>query len=129
MNNERKLTKIMYVDDDPDLRNIGRISLEKIGGYTVLTCESGEQALQFVGIFQPDLIILDVVMEDMDGPETLAAIRKLPEAVHIPAAFMTSKVSPEEMAQYRELGALGVIQKPFHPRKLPDQVRELWATV
>jgi CheY-like chemotaxis protein len=122
----RVLKNILYVDDDPDLRKIVQLSLEYMDGVTVLTCDSGEQALQFVKGFRPDLIILDVVMEGMDGTETLAELRKLPEAAEIPVVFLTSSVRENEMPRYEEMGAAGIIRKPIHPRKLPTQLMKLW---
>ena len=126
---DRKLKNILYVDDDPDLRKIVQLSLEYLEGVTVLTCDSGKQALQFIKGFRPDLIILDVVMEDMDGPETLAELRKLPEAAETPVFFLTSNVQPGDMEGYKEMGVAGIIKKPVHPRKLPGQVTDLWQKV
>ena len=80
--------KILLVDDDPDLQKIARLSLEKKGGFTVQVCDSGNQALKDVKDFQPDLIILDVILPDMNGMETLSELRKLPEAAQIPVFFL-----------------------------------------
>lgn len=124
-----QLNKIMYVEDDPDLRKIVTVSLAAKGGFTVRVCDSGEQALKQVGEFQPDLIIMDVMMEDMDGPETLGELRKLPETAAIPILFMTSRVLHQDVEKYKKIGAAGVIKKPFHPLKLADEVKELWRKI
>jgi CheY-like chemotaxis protein len=121
-----QLKKIMYVEDDPDLRKIVTVSLEAKGGFIVRVCDSGEQALKSVGEFQPDLIILDVIMAEMDGPETLQKLRELPGTGAIPVFFMTSKVMPGDVDKYKKLGAAGVIKKPFHPLGLAEEVKELW---
>ena len=127
--NLANLKKILVVDDDPDLQKIARLSLEKKGGFIVQVCDSGNQALKDVKAFQPDLILLDVVLPDMNGMETLSALRKLPEAAQIPVFFLTARVSPQETEKYKELGAAGLIRKPFHPMKLADQVKELWEQI
>ncbi|MDQ1349790.1 MAG: two-component system, OmpR family, response regulator [Acidobacteriota bacterium] len=124
-----QLKKIMYVEDDPDLRKIVAVSLAAKGGFIVQVCDSGEQALKQVGEFQPDLIIMDVIMEEMDGLETLGELRKLPEAEAIPVFFMTSRVFPKDVENYKKIGADGVIKKPFHPLTLADEVKELWKQI
>jgi len=124
-----QLKKIMYVEDDPDLRKIVTVSLEARGGFTVRVCDSGEQALEQVGEFQPDLIIMDVMMEDMNGPETLGELRKRPGTAAIPVLFMTSRVLPRDVENYKKIGAAGLIRKPFHPLTLADRVKELWGQI
>jgi two-component system OmpR family response regulator len=126
MTNPSVLKNILYVDDDPDLQKIVQLSLQSKGEFTVQVCDSGMEAIAKVKESQPDLIILDVVMREMDGPETLLELQKLPEAADIPVIFMTSRVRPEKVKRYKEIGAVGVIEKPFQPRKLADQVRKLW---
>lgn len=125
-NKENVLKRIMYVDDDPDLQQIVRLGLEIGGGYNIKTCDSGEQALAEIEDFAPDLIILDVVMPDMNGPQTLEALRKVPAAIDIPAIFLTSKISPSQLSLYKKLGAIGVIKKPLNPMKLTGQLKEVW---
>ena len=80
-----------------------------------------------VADFAPDLVLLDVMMPDMDGPATLRALRQLPGMAALPVVFMTAKVQPQEVAEYRARGALDVIAKPFDPMTLAAQVREIWA--
>ena len=120
------LSRLLYVDDDPTLTLLTRISLEKVGGFTVMTCASGGEALAGVEAFAPDVILLDVMMPGMDGPATLAALRCLPALAEVPVIFMTAKVQDDDMARYRELGAADVIGKPYDPVKLPDLVRAIW---
>lgn len=116
----------MYVDDDPDLRNIVRVGLELGGGFTVKLCSTGQQALDEVREFKPDMILLDVVMPDMSGPKLLETFKKQPGISNIPVVFLTSKILPEQLALYEELGAVGVIRKPFNPMKLSEQVKQVW---
>lgn len=122
------LSRIMYVEDEPDIQAIARVALQTVGGFTVKICSSGEEALREIKAFAPDLILLDVMMPGMDGPGTLAALRASPEFSQIPVAFMTAKVQPSEIEQYKALGALDVVPKPFDPMKLADQIRCIWNT-
>lgn len=121
------LQKVMYVEDDPDIREIATLALRDVGGLTVKVCDSGQLALKEVGDFAPQLILLDVMMPNMDGPETLAALR-LQGSVsqEMAVVFMTAKVHPEELLRYRELGIADVISKPFDPMTLANDVRAIW---
>lgn len=118
--------RILYVEDDDDIREIAQLALEIIGGFTVLLCASGEQALEQVADFDPDMILLDVMMPGMDGPSTLTALRQNPALANTPVAFMTAKVQPQEIAAYKAMGALDVIAKPFDPIQLPEQIKAIW---
>ena len=123
---DRKLDRILHVDDEPDIREVAKLALEGIGGFTVEACASGEEALEVATRFKPDLILLDVMMPIMDGPSTLRALRDDDETAHIPIAFMTAKVQKLEIAAFKELGAIDVIEKPFDPMTLADQVEAIW---
>lgn len=123
------LDKILYVEDDPDIQAIAVMVLDAISGFTLLACSSGAEAVGKAVAFNPDLVLLDVMMPGMDGPETLQALRKLPELANTPVVFMTAKVQPQEVQGYLELGAVGVIAKPFDPMTLADQLREIWVRV
>jgi two-component system OmpR family response regulator len=120
------LERILYVDDEPDIRAIAKVALEVVGEFQVLFCASGREAVDQASKFAPDLIILDVMMPEMDGPSALAALRSLPETATTPVIFMTAKVQKREIAHYLALGAVGVIHKPFDPMMLADDVRQLW---
>ncbi|MEA1676657.1 response regulator [Nitrospirillum sp. BR 11163] len=120
------LNRILYVDDEPDIRAIVELSLRHVGGFDVRMAESGARALEILDGWAPQLILLDAMMPGMDGPATLAAIRQRPALAAVPIAFMTAKVQPSEVERFKELGAVGVIAKPFDPIGLPNTVRELW---
>ena len=122
----KPLERIMFVDDDPDIRTVGLIALETVGGFTVRPCSSGNEALENVGAFNPDLILLDVMMPEMDGPATLHALRALPEGSDIPVVFFTAKTQRGDIEQLSELGALGVLAKPFDPMTLASELGVLW---
>ncbi len=116
----------MMVEDDADIQIVGRMALERVGGFTVSVCSSGVQALEAVTVFNPDLILLDVMMPEMDGPATLEALRGNEETRSIPIIFMTAKAMPQEIQSYKDMGALDVIPKPFDPMELSGSIRSIW---
>lgn len=120
------LKKILYVEDEPDIRTIAVIALEEIGKFTVKCCSSGKEAIEQAENFSPDLLLLDVMMPGMDGPATLAALRQKKTLVNTPAIFMTAKAQTNEIAEYRKLGVLDIIIKPFDPMLLPQTLTECW---
>jgi len=120
------LQRILYVEDDPDIRKIVSMSLEMVGEYTVAACESCADALRVVDDFAPDLLLLDVMMPEVDGPSTLQRLRGRESATDAPAVFITAKVQARDMAHYRQQGVLDVIVKPFDPMALSERVAEIW---
>lgn len=120
------LKRILYVEDEPDIQAVARIALEHVGGFELVICTSGQEALACCEAFGPDLLLLDVMMPGMDGVTTLHELRKLPGLERIPAMFMTAKVQPSEVAQLRQQGAIDVIPKPFDPMTLSENIRSLW---
>lgn len=118
------IIKIMAVEDEADIRTIIEFALDD-ENMEVMTCESGKKALSKVIEFKPDLILLDVMMPEMDGPETLSELRKLSGFHNTPVAFLTAKVQPSEIDHFKALGAVDVIAKPFDPLTLADQIREI----
>lgn len=118
--------RILYVEDEPDIREVAEFALDD-EGFELLFCASGREALDQVLEFSPDLILLDVMMPDMDGPSTLKHLRELPGLASTAVAFLTAKVQPNEIEGFMALGALAVIAKPFDPMALPEQIRELLA--
>lgn len=120
------LQRIMCVEDEPDIRAIIKIALVKGGGFTLLACSSGEEAVEKGPAFAPQFILLDAMMPGMDGPSTLKALRAVPALAAVPVAFMTAKVQPSEIAGFKALGALEVIAKPFNARTLAATVKSIW---
>jgi len=119
--------KVMLVDDEEDIRTIGQLSLGRVGGWQTVMAASGAEALTKGAAEQPDLILLDVMMPDLDGPTTFGLLRAQDVTAKIPIIFMTAKVQKHEVARYMELGAVGVIHKPFDPMALPSEIRRLLA--
>jgi len=120
------LNSILMVEDEPDIQTIAKLSLESVGGFNVEICSSGQEAVDKAARVDPDLILLDVMMPGMDGPTTLQELKKIPELSGTPVIFMTAKVQPQEVRQYKELGAIDVIAKPFDPMTLSDNIRSIW---
>jgi two-component system OmpR family response regulator len=123
------LTRILLVDDDPDIQLVTGMALESVGGFTLRVCSSGREALEVAPGFAPDLFLLDVMMPEMDGPATLQALRAIPALAGVPAIFLTAKVQPNEVLQYRKQGGADVIAKPFDPMTLSDTVRRIWGQI
>lgn len=117
---------ILYVEDDLHVRTTAKLVLEVIGNFKVRECSSGRQALAAAADFQPDLILLDVMMPELDGLATLKALRQLPHLANTPAVFVTGLTMPEDLARYVGVGAIGVIAKPLVPLRLADQVHQMW---
>jgi len=122
----KTLQRILYVEDEPDIQAVARLALEVVGGFTVQLCSSGEEALRLAPDFEPQLVLLDVMMPGMDGPTTLLRLREQKALAAIPVVFMTAKVQPAEIAYFKSLGALEVIPKPFDPMALAGQVKAIW---
>ena len=120
------LERILYAEDEPDIQEVVSLALEALGGFTLKICNNGQEALDKVSDFHPDLLLLDVMMPMVDGPTALQKIRKMPGLESIPAIFMTAKVQPQEIARFKGMGAMYVIPKPFDPMTLSETVREVW---
>jgi two-component system, OmpR family, response regulator len=121
-----ELRTILYVEDDPDIQEVVRMALEVVGGYQVTVASSGREALVAADGSTPDLILLDVMMPDMDGPTTLANLRTRAELEDTPVVFITAKVQATEIEYFKSLGAVDVIAKPFDPVTLASQVQAIW---
>ncbi|MFC4653487.1 MULTISPECIES: response regulator [Rheinheimera] len=122
-----ELKRIMHVEDDPSIQAVAKVALEVVGGFTVETCNGGEEALQRFASFAPQLILLDVMMPGMDGPSTLKQLQQDHDLSTIPVVFMTAKVQASEIQSYKALGAADVVVKPFDPMTLSDQIRTVWS--
>jgi len=123
----QSLRTILCVDDERDILDVARMCLELVGGYQVTCCESGQAALDVLdGGTVPDLILLDVMMPGMNGPETLAAVRRRSTLDTVPIVFMTARVQEAEVRAYLRLGVAAVIPKPFDPMKLAGELGTIW---
>lgn len=123
------LQRILLADDEPDILEVSKIALETVGGFEVEVCSSGAELLQLLPDFRPDLIIMDVLMPDMAGPEVLSRVRQLPDYSGIPVIFLTGVADGIELKALRDSGAADVILKPFDPMTLADRVDGIWDSV
>ncbi len=122
----RPLQRILVAEDDPDIRDVLWLALERLGGFEVHMCGSGTEALEKLRMIAPDLVILDVMMPGMDGPSVAAAIRNLDSDRELPVVFLTARALEEDVQHLLTVGSIGVIRKPFDPLTLAERVRELW---
>lgn len=118
--------KVLYVDDDADIREVAELCLQMDEDLEVRIAASGPEALALLESWRADIVMLDVMMPQMDGPMLLAEIRAR-DGVQPAALFITARVLPDELAQLMALGVAGVITKPFDPIGLAAEVRRLAA--
>lgn len=124
------LRRVLYVDDDPDLRALAELALGAVGGLEVTLCPGGEKAVETARRSAAQLVLLDAVMPGMDGPATLAALRADPHTAGVPVLFVTALDGaageyPALLAQ----GAAGIIPKPLDLMGMAEQVRAAWDAI
>lgn len=120
------LQRIAYVEDEPDIQEVAIIALESIGGFEVSAFFHAPPFLAAVEAMRPQLILLDVMLPGMTGPEILTELRSRPETRDIPVIFMTAKVQSTDHQRYLDLGAIRVIGKPFDPMSLSAEIEAAW---
>lgn len=120
------LTKILYAEDEADIREIAILAIETLGGFEIATCACGADVLELAREFQPQLILLDVMMPIMDGPATLQALKRDEQLKNIPVVFLTAKIMNDEVNRFKEIGAIDIIAKPFDPMTLAAQIQTIW---
>lgn len=125
MSDSNTIKSVLLVDDDQNIRFVAQMSLEGLTPWEITLADSGEVALKRAAEKTPDIILLDMMMPGMDGPTTFAKLKERPELSSVPVIFMTAKVQTHEIEGYRQLGAAGVITKPFDPMKLADEIRQI----
>lgn len=117
--------RILVIDDEDGIREIIQICLEAAAGWEVETAASGSEGLVIAQSMQPDAILLDVMMPDMDGPTTFRQLQANSATQHIPTILLTAKAKITEQQQFIDLGITGVITKPFKAQDLVNQIREI----
>ncbi|MGE4405610.1 response regulator [Pseudomonas sp.] len=122
----KQLKRILHVEDVPSIQVVTRIALEKLGGFEVLSCPSGQAALEQVQGFAPDLILLDVMLPQMDGIELVRQLAHVVDLSRIPVVLLTGHLQPERLDLLRQLGVRQVLGKPFDPLQLASQLQEIW---
>jgi len=114
--------RILIIDDEDDIREVAALSLETVAGWEVMVASSGAQGLARATTYQPDAILLDVMMPGMDGPATFRELQKNPSTRHIPVMLLTAKVQATDRSRFADLGVKDVLVKPFDPMTLSQQV-------
>jgi CheY-like chemotaxis protein len=122
----RDFQSVLYVDDDADICSVVQATLRLVPGLRVQTADCGNRAIDIAHEFRPELVLMDVMMPGLDGPSTLKRMRESALLADIPVVFMTAKVLPAEILQLLQMGAIGVIVKPFDPLKLYSELLALW---
>jgi two-component system, OmpR family, response regulator len=123
---DRPLNKICYVEDDEDIQRIVRLSLEKVGKMTVEIVGDPTMAIEAMTSFRPDLVMLDWMMPKMDGPMLFRQMQLRPETKALPVVFITAKAAQRDLDELIRMGAVATISKPFSPKDLANQLREIW---
>jgi len=116
---------ILVIDDEPNLCLVIQASLETMGNWQVITAESGKKGLQLAQTEQPDAILLDVMMPDMDGLTLLKELQNSSSTQKIPVILLTAKVFNNNITEFDQLGIAGVIAKPFDPMTLTKEVSKV----
>lgn len=122
----KELKKILYAEDEADVQTVVKLTVQTMSDYEIEICDNGKKLLEFVQEYNPDLIMLDVMMPEMDGPTTFKNLQSNEATKNIPVIFITAKAQVHEVEMFKETGALGVITKPFDPVKLCDEIKEIW---
>ncbi len=117
--------RILLIDDEDDIREVAQLSLEMVGGWDVILASSGREGLEQAKTQQPDAILLDVMMPELDGLATFQQLQADQTTQHIPVILLTAKVQSTDQRKFAQLGVSGVITKPFEPLSLAETVATL----
>ncbi|MCP5230735.1 MAG: response regulator [Chromatiales bacterium] len=121
------LRRILYVDDDESMRAIIEAALGVVGRFSLRGCASGAEAIPAVSEYSPQLVLLDVLMPTMTGPEILERLRAAPATRSIPVMFMTGVDDTAEIERLLGLDVIGVIRKPVNPSTLAAEIEDIWS--
>lgn len=116
--------KILFIDDEPHMQQIVKICLQTFAGWEVEVAKSGAEGLVKAKELEPDVIILDVMMPEMDGIICLQQLRLDHHTQSIPVIFLTSKQSLTQQRRFFKFGAVGAITKPFDPLTLVPSIEK-----
>ncbi len=116
--------RILIIDDEDDIREVAALSLETVAGWEVVTASSGAQGLARAIEYQPDAVLLDVMMPGMDGPTTFRELRSNPATNRIPVLLLTAKVQSNDQRRFADLGVNAILFKPFDPMTLSTQIAD-----
>lgn len=122
----KKLNSILIIEDEEDILEILKISIEHASNLQLSYAMDGREGLKRANIEKPDMILLDVLMPGMNGLELMDELNKNEILKEIPVIFITSRVQRSEMTEYKKKGAIGVIEKPFAPLEIVSRINSLW---
>ena len=122
----KSLKRVLYAEDEPDVQTVVEITVQAMGDFDIKICDNGKLLLDCVEEYNPDLIILDVMMPEMDGPTTFTNLQSNEKTKNIPVIFMTAKAQVHEVQLFKETGVIGVITKPFDPILLCSEIQRNW---
>ncbi len=118
--------RILVVEDDPDIRSILQITLERVSIWKVATAATGSKALELATKEQFDAAILDVMLPGLDGPALFAQMQQRESTKDLSVVFLTAKTHNQELRELKSMGARGVLPKPFSPIELRQQIATLF---
>ena len=116
---------VLLVDDEPDVRAVARLSLERVGGWRVLEADGGLAGVELAQQERPDAVVLDVMMPGTDGPTTFRLLQADPRTADIPVVMLTARIDHPDRDAWLAMGVRGVLSKPFDPLQLPSDVAQL----
>ncbi len=117
--------QLLIIDDEETIQTVVKFGIQLTAGWKILTASSGPEGIQVAQRYQPDAILLDVMMPEMDGVATFKALQADATTQLIPVIFLTAKAQAAEKSQLKALGVSGVITKPFNSLDLPGQIAKI----
>ena len=117
-----KAKRILFIDDEEDIKTLAQFCLESEAGWEMMSASGGIEGLEIAETEQPDAILLDAMMPEIDGLQTLAKLRLNPKTKNIPTIFITAKAQASDRRRFYNAGAKGVINKPFDSLTLASQI-------
>jgi CheY-like chemotaxis protein len=118
------MRRVLIIDDEDDIREVAALSLEATAGWQILTASSGAEGISIAAAEQPDAILMDVMMPEVDGPTTFGLMQQNPAIAGIPVLLLTAKVQGVDQRRFANLGVSAVLFKPFDPLTLSQQISE-----
>ncbi|MBS1799040.1 MAG: response regulator [Acidobacteria bacterium] len=118
------MRRVLIIDDEDDIREVAALSLEATAGWQIFTAESGARGIEVAIAHQPDAILMDVMMPEIDGPSTFREMQQIPSIAHIPVVLLTAKVQGVDKRRFAGLGVAAVLFKPFDPLTLAEQIAD-----
>lgn len=117
--------KILIIDDDDGLRAVIKLSLKTVAGWEVITAASGKEGLILAEKLQPDAILLDMILPEMNGQEIWQKLAENPATKQIPVIFLTASDDLQEVKELLPGKRIKAIAKPFTPNELVSQIRKI----